>query len=154
MHYHADSKEVSYPQYQIADVTAVKDEVVVVQLIYCLYPVTNIKTPNRQFGVHINNLDHTSKYFWLKFVYSWACFYLLLFFSIIYVFEHLFHHIFWFPAERCDTESSPDETQLQLSVAITVKPCFLKVGRRRWGFGSENKRERQIRIIVNHGGDW
>lgn len=44
--------------------------------------------------------------------------------------------------------------QVQLSAAIRVKPCFLKASRRNWGFGSENKRERQIRIIVNSGGDW
>lgn len=31
--------------------------------------------------------------------------------------------------------------QIRLSATITVKPCFLEVGRRHWGFGSENKRE-------------
>lgn len=56
-------------------------------------------------------------------------------------------------AELCDTETSSDESAGSAVRNNHSETLFYKVGRRRRGFGSENKRERQIRIIVNSGGD-
>lgn len=73
---------------------------------------------------------------------------LLLKYNYVFVIENSLHTL-----QSVLTLNAQMNLQVQLSVTITLKPCFPKVGRRRWGFGSENKRERQIRIIVNSGED-